>query len=53
VRLPGLVDALLRYLTLRFLLQLWVEFLYQPIEAFALQKASAGNAHFPNSAVVR
>jgi hypothetical protein len=41
VRLPGLVAALLRYL-----LQLWLEFLYQPIEAFALQKAFLGKAPF-------
>ncbi|AHJ95300.1 hypothetical protein Hsw_PB0010 (plasmid) [Hymenobacter swuensis DY53] len=31
--LPGLVDALLGHLALRFLLQLRVEFLHQPVEA--------------------
>lgn len=34
--LPGLVDALLGHLTLRFLLQLWVELLYEPVEALHL-----------------
>jgi hypothetical protein len=33
VLLPGLVDALLGHLALRFLLQLRVEFLDQPIAA--------------------
>ncbi len=33
VLLPGLVYALLGHLVLRLLLQLWVELLYQPVEA--------------------
>jgi hypothetical protein len=44
--LPGLLYALLGHLALRFLLPLRVEFLYQPIEAFALQKAFLGKAPF-------
>jgi hypothetical protein len=36
----------MRYLALRFLLHLWLKFLYQPIEAFALQKAFSGKAPF-------
>ena len=35
-RCPGLVDALLGHLARGFLLQLWVELLYQSIEAFDL-----------------
>ena len=46
MRLPGLVEALLGHLTLGFRLQLRIEFLYQPIEAFALQKVSLKRAMF-------
>jgi hypothetical protein len=34
--ITGRVEALLRYLALCLLLYLWLEFLYQPIEALAL-----------------
>ena len=44
--LPGLPPALLGHLARCFLLRLRAEFLYQPVEAFALQKASSGKAPF-------
>jgi len=44
--LLGLSYTLLGHLALRFLLQLRAEFLYQPIEAFALQKVSSEKTPF-------